>query len=695
MKPFYPVLAILWLFVINSILSFLSLTLGVQIFFILLGLSLPLLLISVAKPHPAEQPEKDFHEPVPSWVWVLLGLGALAVRVFQLTTLSLWPLEDEAMSSHYALELAQFGHWQWTYDFSGLPPLYIWILGGVYRLFHISLTTLWLPPALFSCLGLFFLYRGARRLFSPALALVFILLGAFSFWPLYLARFSVEGGFMVVWECLTFERWSAFHKAEGHFKPYQAWALGITAGLGFFTFQAWPVLACLLTLTVLGETVVKKIENTGIFIRFFIPQFFLFLLLAFQSLPERMGHYAYVFCDPFGPGWPGLNDLFALFWGSRLPLNLFAYRPWGGGFLNPVLTTFFFWGAFAPLYQRQWGRFLAGLGAFLLLILPGLITGGTDAHRIALVCPFLLFGAAFGLHQWVRHLPVPWKTWALAGVLLFSAGWDTQRLFVDYHSLWTHPKDNWFASKSVERMRAFQILEPLAESRGPGYVISELVPDLFDQSLSDLTFPFNLCENPSLSPARAQWAALLINVNYQEFLGKMFPNVQWIPLAGGVDRPDGGLMLGLIPLPCPQAEILNRIISADEESHQLVDMTFDNHDWKPRGPILQGLFARYRKYFQENSFLEACFFEKVAEQEYRDKNMEKQIEALQWALARGFPAAHLFNDLGALYLRSRRLEEARDCYLKAQRPGSRTSALAGLAALDEIKTSGKPPEGVP
>jgi hypothetical protein len=500
---------------------------------------------------------------------------------------------------------------------------------------------------------------------------------------------------MVVWECLTFERWSAFHQASEKERPFQAWVLGITAGLGFLTFQAWPVLACLLTLMVFWETVVQSWGKSRVFIRFFIPQFFLFLLLASQSLPERMGHYAYVFCDPLSSGWPGLNDLFALFWGSRLPLNIFAYRPWGGGFLNPVLTTFFFWGAFSPIYQRQWGKFLAGLGAFLLLTLPGLITGGLDAHRIALVCPFLLFVAAFGLVQWLRNLSAFWKTWVLAGVLLLSTGWDFQRLFGDYHSLWTHPKDNWFASKSVERLRAFQILEPLAESRGPGYVISELVPDLFDQSLSDLTFPFNLCENPSLSPARAQWAALLINVNYQEFLEKLFPEAQWIPLAGGVERPDGGLMLGLIPLPCPQAEMLNRIVAADEASHQLADTTFDNHDWKPRGPILQGLFTRYQNYFRGNPFLEACFFEKVAEQEYRDKNMVKQIEALQLALTRGLPAAHLFNDLGALYLRSRRLVEAQDCFLKAQRPGSRTSASAGLAALDEMKTSGKPPEGVP
>jgi hypothetical protein len=185
LKPFHSILAIAWLFIFNCALTCLSLSLKTQMLFLLLGLA-PLLVLLLGSKSLEQQKEKaggEFQASLSLWVWVLLGLGALAARVFQLTTLSLWPLEDEAMSSHYALELAQFGHWQWTYDFSGLPPLYIWVLGGVYRLFHISLATLWLPPALFSCLGLFFLYRGARRLFGPTLILVFTLLGAFSFWP--------------------------------------------------------------------------------------------------------------------------------------------------------------------------------------------------------------------------------------------------------------------------------------------------------------------------------------------------------------------------------------------------------------------------------------------------------------------------------------------------------------------------------
>ena len=122
------------------------------------------------------------------------------------------------------------------------------------------------------------------------------------------------------------------------------------------------------------------------------------------------------------------------------------------------------------------------------------------------------------------------------------------------------------------------------------------------------------------------------------------------------------------------------MILADQASHQLVDATFDNHDWKPRGPILQGLFDRYRKYFQGDPFLEACFFEKVAEQEYRDKHMKEQIQALQLAVERGLPAAHLYQQFGGPLFEEPPIWGSERCFRKAlKEPGARTSARAGLA----------------
>jgi uncharacterized protein HemY len=86
----------------------------------------------------------------------------------------------------------------------------------------------------------------------------------------------------------------------------------------------------------------------------------------------------------------------------------------------------------------------------------------------------------------------------------------------------------------------------------------------------------------------------------------------------------------------------------------------------------------------------------VAEQEYGDRDLQGQSQALRLAVEKGLPAAHLFNDLGALYLRSQKYGEAKKCFERAlQSPGGRTSARAGLEALEVMEKSGKPPAGIP
>src|SRR6185295_3331546 len=72
---------------------------------------------------------------IPLFIFIFLGLAAVGLRFTQLTTLSRWPLEDEAMNGYYAIALAQRGEWQMTYDFSGMPPLYVWCLGLFFKLF--------------------------------------------------------------------------------------------------------------------------------------------------------------------------------------------------------------------------------------------------------------------------------------------------------------------------------------------------------------------------------------------------------------------------------------------------------------------------------------------------------------------------------------------------------------------------------
>ena len=678
----------------NSVLSYFTISLEWKFWIALIGLFLPALLavraVQGKRSSLNEALQGEWIPKIPLLAWILLALTALFLRFHQLTTLSEWPLEDEAMNGHYAIELAEKGAWQLTYDFSGMPPLYVWGLGLFFKIFGISLATLWFFPALLSTLAVGFVFAGARLLFSRSFTFLLTGFWAVSFWPLYLGRFSVQGGFLAGWMALTFYCLGIFLRAEGEkARLKSSWILGFCAGVGFYTFTSWSIVAFILTLFVFKLTVGARRGEWGKFLYFFIPEIILFLILAWTTLGDRGGHFRYVLQNPLGPGWTGLNDTCAMFWGSRLPPYLFAYRPFGGGFLNPLLGAFCFWGT-VILARAGFSYWKQGI-FFFILILPGFLTGGLDGHRVVQTMPFLIFTSSLGLASLASTLSQNKRIYFVAAMMLFSSLLDARQLFGVYHSLWTAPKDNWFASKSVERLRAFGILERLNKEQGPGAILSDLVPDIFDQSLSVATYPFNAAQNQKLSKVPCRWAAILINVHYQPYLSGQFPEASWFWLASDCVPPHGGLMLGVLPLPVSRPEVLNKYIEAEQASHSLTGQVYDNHDWKSSKPILQSLAGLY-PLFKGEPFLESCFWEKIAEYDYHDREYSAQVQALQKALARGIPAAHLYNSLGALYMRRGYWEMARKNFQQAIHCGlNHTSAAAGLAALEELEKTGVKP----
>ncbi len=686
-----------WLILANSLLAFAPLDAKTRGILILLVLVVPLLIVLRIPKKFANIPSlsrEEWFSPTPAWWMSLLFFAAVAVRFYRLTSLTNWPLEDEALNGHYAVELAEHGVWKMTYDFSGMPPFYVWGLGLFFKAFGVSLTTLWLFPSLLSCFGILFAWLGARKFFSRSFSLLFACLMAFSFWPLYAGRLSLEGGLLLNWECLVFYLWGTFEKSPVQYRVRSALVLGIGSGLGFYTFPSWAVAAFLLTLVLLKETIFSPRREWKTFIYFFLPQAFFFLILTLATLPQKSGHYANVLQIPWGPGFPGLNDFFTLFWGSRLPWDILAYRPFWGGFLNPVLGGLCFWGAASYLKRRGLKAGLIAFMVFSLLMLPGFLTGGLDSHRIIQVLPFLLIASAYGLCSLLEAFPKSSRAWVAAVVIFISAILDYHHLFCVIGDYWKQPRGLWFASKSVERWRAYEILRDLNREEGPGFVLSELVPDTFDQTLSVIDYPFNACENDKIIPGSCRWAALLANIHYQPYLQGQFPEAKWFWLASDVGRPDGGIMLGLIPLPSSHPGMINRWIAADRQVHGLAGAVYDNHDWKPRAPVIEALFQRFG-YFKDDPFLESCFFEKIAENDYKDRLFGPQLEAIRQALDRGIPAAHLFNALGSLYLRRGNLREARNAFEKALRcKPNHTSASEGLKLLDQMEKTGKPPMGV-
>lgn len=645
------------------------------LFFLCLGLGL-LTIRNVPSPGGARPSDPALPQ---SLFLSFLLVGAL-LRFFDLTHLSQWPLTDEAKSGYFALELAEHGGPRMLYDFSQLPPFYIWLQALCFRWLGVSLFSLWALPAFLSTLSLPLAYGAARAWGSRAFAQVFTLLMALGFWPLYTGRFSHPGNLLLLWELGLL--WALGAWLQKTRPTAWAWRIGLLTGAGFYTFTSWPTVAA----GALGLVLWKRRSSTPLFLLGMgLAAAPWVLALATQDYGGYLGQVRVL--DPLHPTWAalgqGASDLAALFWRSVIPTNLFAYRPFWGGYLNPVLSALFFTGAVLWIGQKEKKAGLAAAVAFLLFYGPGFLTGGVEMFRVLPLLPLVLGGVAWGWTGISSGLRAPARVWVLSGFLLFSLGLDCHHLFRVYRDLWTAPLDNWFASKSIERLRAFGILDRVQKEMGPGWVLGELTPDLYDQSLTLAVQGFNVEGNGRLDRSKARWAALLTNVHYQPTLSKLFPEGRWVWLSPDVGRPDGGMALVVLPVPGSHPEILNRWIAADRACHAMVPLVFERRDYRSRGPVLDRLAALY-PLFQGDRFLESCYWEKVAENHYGDRDWEGQVEALRTAVQKGIPAAHLYNSLGALYLRKDHLKEAKSDLEKAVHcPLDLTSAQAGLKALKE------------
>jgi hypothetical protein len=120
----------------------------------------------------------------------------------------------------------------------------------VLALFGESTTTLRLSMALFGVATVFCTYRAARAMFGRAVALLAAALLAAQPWHLHLSRTA----FMVnAWPCLEMVALWALFRARRH-GGWARWALaGVIAGLGVYTYNAYPLSVPLLVVPVLYD----------------------------------------------------------------------------------------------------------------------------------------------------------------------------------------------------------------------------------------------------------------------------------------------------------------------------------------------------------------------------------------------------------------------------------------------------------
>jgi hypothetical protein len=242
---------------------------------------------------------------------------------------------------------------------------------------------------------------------------------------------------------------------------------------------------------------------------------------------------------------------------------------------------------------------------------------------------------------------------------------DGNNLFDAYHRVWSSPGYWRGYAKSLERYRAYGLLEQKAKSEGPGLIFSDFVPGLCDQTLTVADDGFNAERNPSLSADQATWAAVLANVHYQPFLLKRFGPGKVYGLSKDLSDPGGGWMLWVMPVTDSNRETLRRWRWASAALGPFIDQNLSYVRGQPYEKVVVSLQEAYPA-FQGDPFLESCFWEKMSDALVKSSGMGgKPVEALENAVRRGYPAAHLFRQLGVLWLVRNDPSNARKAFQRA------------------------------
>jgi hypothetical protein len=667
-KIFVPPRAYFLIFLLSNILlSYFALSLPMKLWVLLLGLMLPFFL-GLSFRHSSTGPPInlstwEFLPPVRAWVWILLAAAACFVRFYKLTSLSVWPHYDEALWGFLAIDF--YHHWDWSlfYQDNPYPSAYFWGLGILFKLFQPSVFLVWFYPALLSIFVVPFGYIAARQYFSKSISFLMTLFLALSFWPNFIGRFGNQQILTLLAEFFLLFLLGRFLKASSSpGAKKEAFLLGLFAALGFYIYISWVVIAFFAGLAVIAVWRKKTVLNFYLFLMFFLAALlFLAPLLQaglFRNYLRTVRDVGTLFSIPFNE-WVmvACGYLSSLFWG--VSKDIYSYQPVWGGFLNPVLGSLFMIGLLELI--RSWNLLISKwlLLALVLFCIPGVFTHDLEPFRALPMIPFLLVICALGLSVLFKGIPLKRRLRWILALALVVAGLDFYHLAVRYHRIWDQESVWKGYAKPMERYRAFGLLDKIRKENGPGLIYSDFAPGLCDQTLTVADHAFNAAQNPDLSYRDAKWAAVLANANYKPFLSARFPDGRAYALSVGLSAPDGGQMLWVMPV-TPEKE---KTLKAWQEAAQ----SFCCFPGRYKSILRDNLAAAY-PYFQQDAFLESCYWEKLADLDFGIsgfKDVQKPIQDLKQGLERGYGAAHLYQRLAAFHLMRSELPQAKKALEKA------------------------------
>ena len=581
---------------------------------------------------------------LPRWVLALLFLAALGARLYGLTTIPVWPMIDEGATAFFSTHLAQ--HWtpNLFFDFNHIPPLYFWMLASFFMVVPPSLFSLWLFPALVSFGTVVVGHGVGRGLFSRSFSLLWVFILGLSFWPLYVGRFCLATVLVPPLEFFCLAALAGFLRNRA--RPAagsKLLILGIGLGLGFYIYFNWPLIA-LMMLAVVAWALRERPGRWKLFLYVFLPLLALTLPLGlgYSKLPSTLDYFGRLWVFQQGFSWlPYLKTAFsyitALFWGVDPGIANFAYRPVGGGFLNPILGSFCFIGLAHILRERKssWARWW--FAAFLIFISPVFFTNNLEMFRIIDLLPLVLFPVVLGIQKVLTAFPKKGRVVFLVLVLTGSFGLDLWHLGWAYPSYWNGHLEAWEKhGKMAETYRAYQVLKPLAERQGPGLLLTEftaaLERDPRNKSLVVACYPFDAARNKALDPGQASWAALFATTRQLPGLKARFPGHEPLLLGNDLDdRPDENYFMVLVPLDPTNRALFERWTRADRFLEDLLFQSLCPASKDHHRALCEQLLSHH-SLFQGETFLESHYWPLLFDQAVKAEDRPLQDLVLKNAL---------------------------------------------------------------
>jgi hypothetical protein len=653
---------------VNLFLSYSEASFEIKLWVGFMLVILPLgLIFSNLKPIPAAEPL--FREQTPlfpsRWVWVILILLFISLRFYHWSQIPSWPTRDEVTNGFLAMQLDQKWRSNLFFSYQNLPPFYFWLLSFFFKFVPPSLTSLWLLPSLISILIPFVGYWTCRMFFSRSLSFLWFLVCALSFWPLFFAKLSMPPVLIPLFELSALGLLGLFRK--NRLRPNAGiWAalFGLMLGLGFYTFFNWLWISAALGAAFLFSLrAVPARSRKYLFAWAFLPAFAAVfpLLWVYFHLPKNsyfqdISIFAVLKGSPFDPAQylvTCLSHVTALFWGTYGDINYFGYRPYWGGFLNPLLGSLFFTGLIQIVKRRSHPLIQWILASSVFFFIPAFLSlASVEGFRVISLLPVLFLGTALGFESILKTLRKPLlQILFLVLIWILSIGLDLHHLSRVYSYFWSSQIDLDQYADQQETFRAHQILDAVQQKLGPGFILTEFDCRLGEQpvlqSLALTGFPYDAGRNSRIDPAAARWAALPAESRDFFYLKKEFPNNVSFSLGESPYRSKWHhpFYLVLIPLTAQNQARLIRWWKADQLMEGLLYESVNEFSRQSSFSIQKELLEN-KAVFSGDSFLELHRWNWLATEFEREYQYSNAAQARQMAILEGSGLP-----LGDLYFR--------------------------------------------